>query len=100
MVCEVSGEVDRRPQIALGRRGRPLPELLSQSDVAALLAAAKRARLSAFLQTAYASGLRLSELCELRICDIDSAPDRMCLPVVNGKGGQDRYAIADCRTQT
>lgn len=93
MVCEVLGEVDRRPQIPLGRRGRPLPELLSRAEVAALLAAAKSTRVKAFLQTAYASGLRLSELCGLRVCDIDSAPDRMCLRVVNGKGGQDRYAL-------
>jgi len=45
------------------------------------------------LTTAYASGLRLSELCQLRGCDIDSAPDRMCIRVVQGKGGQDRYAL-------
>ena len=51
------------------------------------------ARVRAFLQTAYASGLRLSELCGLRICDIDSAPDRMCIRVVHGKGGQGRYAL-------
>ena len=88
MVCEVLGEVDPRPQISLGRRGQSLPELLSRSEVAALLAAARSTRVRAFLQTAYASGLRLSELCGLRICDIDSAPDRMCLRVVNGKGGQ------------
>ena len=47
----------------------------------------------AFLSTAYASGLRLTELCNLRGCDIDSAPDRMCIRVVQGKGGQDRYGL-------
>ncbi len=35
---------------------------------------------------ALASGLRLSELCQLRGCDIDSAPDRMCIRVIQGKG--------------
>ena len=93
MVCEVLGEADRRPQIPLGRRGQPLPELLSRSEVAALLAAARSTRVRAFLQTAYASGLRLSELCGLRVGDIDSSPDRMCIRVRNGKGGQDRYAL-------
>jgi len=43
--------------------------------------------------TAYASGLRLSQLCHLRGCDIDSAPDRMCIRVVQGKGAKDRYAL-------
>ena len=43
--------------------------------------------------TAYASGLRLNELCHLRGCDIDSAPDRMCIRVVQGKGAKDRYSL-------
>ena len=47
------------------------------------------------LKVAYASGLRLSEVCGLRVCDIDSAGDRMCIRVVQGKGGQDRYALLD-----
>ena len=40
---------------------------------------------------AYASGLRLSELCHLRVGDIDSHADRMCLRVEQGKGGKDRF---------
>ena len=43
--------------------------------------------------TAYASGLRLSELCALRGCDIDSATDSMCIRVVLGKGNRDRYSL-------
>lgn len=46
-----------------------------------------------FLMVAYASGLRLSELCHLRGRDINSAPDRMCIRVVQGKGGKDRYSL-------
>jgi site-specific recombinase XerD len=38
------------------------------------------------LQTLYATGLRVSEVCALRVSDIDSAPDRMCVRVVGGKG--------------
>jgi site-specific recombinase XerD len=43
--------------------------------------------------TAYATGMRVSELCNLRGCDIDSSPDRMCIRVVAGKGGHDRYSL-------
>ena len=43
--------------------------------------------------TAYATGMRVSELCSLRGCDIDSSPDRMCIRVVAGKGGHDRYSL-------
>ena len=93
LVCEVLGQTERRPQIPLGKRGRALPEVLSRAEVAALLDAPSSCKVRTFLQTAYASGLRLSELCALRVRDIDSAADRMCIRVVSGKGGQDRYAL-------
>jgi site-specific recombinase XerD len=43
--------------------------------------------------TVYAAGLRVSEACALTLADIDSQPDRMCLRVRSGKGGQDRYTL-------
>lgn len=45
------------------------------------------------LQTIYATGLRVSEACALRVGDIDSATDRMCVRVNAGKGGADRYSV-------
>ena len=93
LVCEVLGQSERRAQIVLGRAPQRLPEVLSRAEVAALLAAPMSLKARTFVTTAYASGLRLSELCNLRGCDIDSAPDRMCIRVVQGKGGQDRYAL-------
>jgi site-specific recombinase XerD len=45
------------------------------------------------LQTTYATGLRVSEVCALKIADIDSQPDRMCLQVRQGKGEKDRYTL-------
>ena len=44
-----------------------------------------------FLMMAYGTGLRLSELCHLRVEHIDSHADRMCIRVVQGKGAKDRY---------
>jgi integrase len=32
-------------------------------------------------------------VCALRVADLDSAPDRMCIRVVAGKGGKDRYTL-------
>ena len=93
LVCDVLGQTERRTQIPMGRNPQRLPEVLSRAEVAAVLAAPMSLKARAFLSTAYASGLRLSELCQLRGCDIDSAPDRMCIRVVLGKGGQDRYAL-------
>jgi site-specific recombinase XerD len=95
LVCDVLGQAERRPQIPLGHQPQRLPEILSRAEVAALLGAPMSMKARTFLMTAYASGLRLSELCCLRGCDIDSAPDRMCIRVVQGKGGQDRYCLLD-----
>jgi integrase len=41
--------------------------------------------------TAYAAGLRLSELLHLRVTDI--AATRRTIRVQQGKGGQDRYTV-------
>jgi len=43
------------------------------------------------LTTAYSAGLRVSELVNLKITDIDA--QRMTLRVKQGKGGKDRYAM-------
>ena len=78
-------------QIPLARAPQRLPEILSREEIARLIACAPHAEAGAVLQLAYASGLRLSELCRLRVADIDSAADRMCIRVQQGKGAKDRY---------
>ena len=95
LYCEVLGQVERRPQIPLGKRGTHLPEVLSREEVAALLGACRSCKAQTFLMVAYAAGLRVSEVCGLRVCDIDSASDRKAIRVVQGKGGHDRYALLD-----
>ncbi|MDD2806842.1 MAG: site-specific integrase [Elusimicrobiales bacterium] len=69
------------------------PDILARAELAALFEAADSPKSRALLQTAYAAGLRVSELCALQVADIDSQPDRMCLRVRQGKGGQDRYTL-------
>ena len=69
-----------------------LPQILSREEVSRLFAAAASLRCRTVLMTTYAAGLRVSEVCALQVTDIESASDRMCLKVRQGKGGQDRYA--------
>jgi site-specific recombinase XerD len=69
------------------------PELLAREEIARLLAHCSHPVHRTVLQTVYATGLRISEACALRVGDIDSAPDRMCVRVNAGKGGADRYSI-------
>lgn len=69
------------------------PELLSRKQIAQLFEACHNPARRMLLQTIYATGLRVSEACALRVADIDSAHDRMCIRVVSGKGGKDRYTL-------
>lgn len=78
-------------QIPLAPAPQRLPEILSRDELARLFAAAGHLKSRTFLMLAYGTGLRLSELCRLRVSDIDSHADRMCIRVDQGKGGKDRY---------
>jgi integrase/recombinase XerD len=93
LICEVLGQADRRSRIPMALTPQRLPEVLSRAEVAAVLAAPISLKARTLLMTAYATGMRVSELCNLRGCDIDSSPDRMCIRVVAGKGGHDRYSL-------
>jgi site-specific recombinase XerD len=68
-----------------------LPVVLSTEDVARLLNAAPNLKAKAALSVAYGAGLRASEVCHLKINDIDS--ERMIIRVEQGKGSRDRQAM-------
>ena len=82
-------------QVPLAPAPQRLPEILSREELARLFAAARQLKARAFLMTAYGTGLRVSELTHLRVEHIDSAIDRMCIRVVQGKGAKDRYVPLD-----
>ena len=82
-------------QIPLAAAPQRLPEILSREEIARLFAATQHEAARSFLMVAYATGLRLSELCHLRVADIDSHADRMCIRVEQGKGAKDRYVPLD-----
>ena len=77
--------------IPLGIAPQRVPEILSREEIARLFAVTSRPAPRTFLKLAYGTGLRLSELRHLRVNDIDSHADRMCIRVAQGKGGKDRY---------
>jgi site-specific recombinase XerD len=85
------GRKDLPERIAYARRSKTLPVILSPEEVAAFLEAVPSRRDRVALTTAYATGLRASEVVGLRNCDIDSA--RMVIHVANGKGGKQRYVM-------
>jgi len=79
------------PEIACAKKPKKLPVVLSQGEVAQLLATPKKLKHRALLTTLYAAGLRVSELVGLRVADIDSK--RMAIRVRQGKGNKDRYVM-------
>jgi integrase/recombinase XerD len=78
-------------RIAHAREPCRLPVVLSADEVARFLAAVRSLKSRVALTTAYAAGLRVSEVVNLKIADIDSS--RMMIRVEHGKGRKDRYVM-------
>jgi integrase len=74
--------------IPYGKKPKTLPDVLGRDEVARLFALVPRPFERLMLQTAYACGLRASEVLALKVADIDGG--RMLLWVRHGKGGKDR----------
>jgi len=72
-----------------------LPQILSREEVAALIEKTTNVKHRALLMATYGGGLRLLEVCHLKLCDIDS--HRMTLRVEQGKGAKDRYTLLSPR---
>jgi integrase/recombinase XerD len=73
-----------RPKKPMG-----LPSILSEEELSRLFRALSNIKHKAILLTAYSAGLRVSEVVNLRLADIDSS--RMQIHIVNAKGKKDRY---------
>ncbi len=73
------------------RGEKTLPVVLNESEISDLLKAAENIKHKAILMTCYSAGLRLSELINIKLKDIDS--ERMQIRVAQAKGKKDRYSI-------
>jgi integrase/recombinase XerD len=78
-------------RIPHAREPRRLPVVLSADEVVRFLDAVSWLKHRAALTTAYAAGLRVSEVVNLKVTDIDSS--RMLIRVEQGKGAKDRYVM-------
>jgi site-specific recombinase XerD len=66
-----------------------LPNVLNERELHRMFTAVTNLKHKAILFTAYSAGLRVSEVVNLKIADIDS--ERMQIKVEQGKGKKDRY---------
>lgn len=90
---KVLGQPQRVFDIPMAKVPTHLPQVLTRDEIVRLFAHCRDLRGRTLLMTKYAAGLRVSEVCALRVTDIESAPDRMCIKVRQGKGGKDRYTL-------
>jgi integrase len=87
------GREEMKRYMQFRRKPRKLPVVFSVEEVGDLLAAVPGPGLKyrAALGISYGAGLRASEVCNLKVVDIDS--DRMLIHVDEGKNGKDRKAM-------
>ena len=77
---------------------RRLPEIFSRGELLALFSSTANLKHRLVLMTAYGCGLRISEVTNLKVGDIDS--NRMMVRIEGGKGNKDRYTILSPRLLT
>src|SRR3954471_14866514 len=77
------------------KKQKKLPVVLSPAEATQFFEAIPNLKYRAILMTAYAAGLRVSEVVALRVDDIDS--QRMVIRVRQAKGRKDRYVMLSSR---
>jgi len=82
---------ENRYRIPLPRYEKKLPVILSKAEVKALLEAPKNLKRRAMLATMYGAGLRVSEVANLKVRDLDR--ERHVIWVRGGKDHKDRQVM-------
>ena len=87
----VMGMPNRFYSIERPKKKQTLPQVLSKKEVLSILEHTKNIKQHCILALIYSAGLRVSELQNLKIADIES--DRMLIKICDGKGNHDRYTL-------
>jgi site-specific recombinase XerD len=77
--------------IPRSKTDKPLPIILSRTDISKLFHVTTNLKHRMILMTIYSGGLRVSEAANLKIANIES--DRMLIRVNQGKGKKDRFTL-------
>ena len=91
-------ETNLGADVPLPKTRRPLPYCPSKELVQDFLNSCTDPLVWAFTSTMYYTGLRISEVCGLKLADVDV--ERGVLTVHNGKGGKDRQVPLNLKVQT
>jgi len=79
------------PTLIYPRKSIKLPQVMSQEEIKALIDTIENLKHRTIVMLLYSTGMRLSEVANLKIADIDSK--QMRIKVVQGKGSKDRYTL-------
>jgi site-specific recombinase XerD len=79
------------PTVIYPRPSTTLPSVMSTEEVMKLIDGVQNIKHRTILMLLYSSGMRVSEIANCKIADIDSK--NMRIKIVQGKGAKDRYTI-------
>ena len=88
---KVKGGERKFYQLERPLKEQKLPTVLSVEEVKAMIKATTNAKHKTMIMVCYSAGLRLSEILNLRLKDVDS--NRMQISIKAGKGKKDRYTL-------
>jgi site-specific recombinase XerD len=84
---------DLAKQIPYPKEKPSLPTIVSRQELKRLFDGCINPKHKVMFRLMYSSGLRRSELVNLKITDIETQDGKMRIRINNGKGGKDRYTI-------
>ncbi|WP_175392657.1 MULTISPECIES: site-specific tyrosine recombinase/integron integrase [Aquimarina] len=87
----VMGMPNRFYSIERPRKEQKLPQVLSKEEIRSIIANTNNIKHRCIVSLLYSSGLRRSELLDLKLTDIDSK--RMLIHIRNAKNNKDRYSL-------
>lgn len=90
---EIALQVELAKQIPYPKEKPSLPKILSREELKQLFSGCLNYKHKVMFRLMYSSGLRRSELVNLKITDIDTKDGKMRIRINNSKGGKDRYTV-------
>jgi len=88
------GMEDRVLRLPTVKNDRKLPIVFSRDELRLLFKTPQRLKQRFLFSLIYSAGLRVGEVCRLKISDIDK--DRMQIRIAKSKGNHDRYVPLSC----
>ncbi|MBU1992352.1 tyrosine-type recombinase/integrase [Patescibacteria group bacterium] len=84
-------KVEQGVGVKFAKRTKKLPVVLTHDEVVRLIDGIKNAKHKLLISVAYGGGLRVSEVINLKVCDVDLVSK--AIHVKCGKGGKDRMTL-------